>query len=143
MNLKLKDMLVQVVDEKKLVEFLAVELPKNQELYLHSFAVWNNHFEVTPDVCFSEIYCHHFNGEIQPVLEIECQIKKWNEERTSYSVGGVDFIKVMALKDYLALSVEKKLTDYIRYNYNPRIMSNQRLFVKECIEYLKAREDGE
>jgi len=34
------------------------------------------------------------------------------------------------LTDYLEMSKEVKLTDFIRFNYNPQIMGNQTLLMK-------------
>jgi len=41
-----------------------------------------------------------------------------------------DFVKTMLLADYVGMAKEVKLIDFIRYNYNPRIMGNQTLLMK-------------
>jgi hypothetical protein len=42
-----------------------------------------------------------------------------------------DFVASISLQDYLSMATEVNLTDFIRFNYNPRIENNQRLFLEK------------
>jgi hypothetical protein len=129
--IKLEDITLRTVEKDKLYNFLDIILPENQKLHIDTFAVYKDVCAVDTDCCFWDIHEQHFDGKIQPVLMIECRIKKYDSEgRYSIRMDKSDFIKTVPLSDYLSISQEIKMTDFIRFNYNPRIESNQRLFLK-------------
>jgi hypothetical protein len=135
--IKLEDIILRTVEKDKLYNLLDIILPENQKLHIDAFAVYKDVYVVDADCCFWDIPKQHFAGKIQPVLVIECRIKKYDSEgRYSIRMDKFDFIKIVQLSDYLSISQEIKMTDFIRFNYNPRIEGNQRLF----LEYIKELE---
>ena len=129
--MKIQDVNVKTVDTEKLIEFLAVQLAENEKLDIEKFAVFENKFEINIDCCFSEIHNGHFGTEIQPVIDIECRIKKYKPDGSySLRMDKADFIKTISLEDYFKMATEVKLIDFIRFNYNPRIQGNQNLLMK-------------
>lgn len=129
--MKIENVKVNTVDSDKLIEFLAIELKENQKLNIENFCVFDKYFAIDPDCCFNEISHAHLDGIIQPIIEIECRIKTYSENGSyKMRMDKPDFVKVISLSQYLKLSNEKKLTDFIRFNYNPRIQGNQNLLMK-------------
>jgi hypothetical protein len=129
--MKIENLTVKTVKKEKLIEFLAIPLKENEELSIDNFAVYENLFGIDKDCCFWDIHNAMFDDKIQPVIDIECRIKKHNGEG-SYSIrmDRADFVKTISLDDYFKISEEMKLVDFIRFNYNPRITSNQQLLMK-------------
>ena len=128
--MKIEDVIVKTVETQELIEFLAIKLNENEQLRIGRFAVFEDKFAIDTDCCFGKIQNQHFNDEIQPVIEIECRIKKRTKDGCSIRMDKPDFVKTISLKDYFKLSKEVALIDFIRYNYNPRIERNQRLLMK-------------
>ena len=131
MKINIEDITVKTVDTKKLIEFLAIELNNDEELYIDRFAIFEDKFGIDTDCCFWEIEAKHIDNKIQPVIEVECRIKKIKPDGGySMRMDKADFTKAIPLKDYFDISNEVRLIDFIRYNYNPRIEGNQRLLMK-------------
>ena len=128
--MKINDIVVNTVDNKKLTDFLAISLNSNEKLYFSKFCVYEDKFGIDIDCCFWNIENKHIDNKIQPVIDIECRIKKYTDGIYSIRMDKPDFTKTITLEDYLKLSSEIKLTDFIRYNYNPRIIYNQNLLIK-------------
>ena len=122
---------VKTIDTEKLIEFLAISLNYNEKLSIDKFAIFENKFLIDSDCCFSEIYSAHIDNKIQQVIEIECRIKKYNNDG-GYSIrmDKPDFVKIIYLEKYLELATEVDLVDFIRFDYNPRITDNQKLLMK-------------
>ena len=129
--MNIKNVKIQVVETEKLIDFLAIPLKENEKLSIDTFGVFENKFEINTDCCFGEIHQAFFNDKIQDVIDLECRIKKY-DAKGSYSIrmDRADFIKTISLEDYLKLSKEVLLVDFIRLDYNPRIISNQKLLMK-------------
>lgn len=129
--MKIHDLNVKTVDTEKLINFLSIPLKENEKLSIDSFAIYGSQYEIDIDCCFCEIENAHFENKIQPVISIPCRIRKYNGDG-GYSIrmDRADFIKTISLEDYLNLAKEVKLTDFIRYDYNPRIQGNQNLLMK-------------
>lgn len=129
--MKIQDIKVKTVSKEKLEDFLGIELPVNQKLSIDNFAVFEDKFEIDTDCCFSELQKGHFNNKIQVVIDIPCRIKKFKEDGSYYiRVDKADFVKTISLEDYISISQEVNLVDFIRFNYNPRISQNQNLLMK-------------
>jgi len=129
--MKIQDIKVKKVSKEKLEQFLAIELPENQKLSVDSFAVFEDKFGIDIDCCFWELQSGHFNNKIQTVIDIECRIKKYKEDGTySLRMDKADFVKTISLEDFISISEEVNLVDFIRFDYNPRISSNQNLLMK-------------
>lgn len=129
--MKIGNIVVKTVNKEKLIDFLAIPLNPNEELVIDTFAVYEQKFGIDTDCCFWEIHQGYFNNKIQPVIDIECRIKR-HKGGNSYTIrmDKADFFKTISLEDYLSLAEEVKLIDFIRYNYNPRIKGNQKLLMK-------------
>ncbi len=127
----IKDVIVRKIDSKKLLSFLNIELEENQELEVSSFALYKDKIELTPDCCFGYLPKKHFKGKIQTVVDVACHIVKINKDKgiRSYPMNP-SFYKAVAFDDLKLLSEKVKLIDFIRYNYNPRIIQNQNLLMK-------------
>ena len=128
--MNIQDVTVKTVDKEKLIAFLQIELSENQELSIDDFAVFENLFGIDIDCCFWEIESHHLDSEIQPVVEVPCRIKTLKEGGYSIRMDKPDFVKVIPLLEYLSMAIDVKLTEFIRFNYNPRISANQNLLMK-------------
>jgi hypothetical protein len=129
--MKIENLTVKTVKEEKLIEFLAITLKENEELSIENFAVYDNLFGIDIDCCIWHIHDAMFNDKIQPVIDIECRIKKYNDEGSySIRIDRADFVKTISLEDYFKMSEEMKLVDFIRFDYNPRISKNQSLLMK-------------
>lgn len=129
--MKIENIKVRTVDVEKLIDLLAIELPENEKLSIDKFAVYKNNFAIDIDCCFWEINNAHFKNEIQPVIDIDCRIKTYKPDG-SYKIrmDQPDFTKTISLKEFLELSTEVNLIDFIRYNYNPRFQGNQNLLME-------------
>lgn len=129
---------VKVVTDKNLINFLKVKLNKNEELSIDSFALWEDKYCVTKDCTFWEVTDRWYNDKSNKVIDVECRIKKYNETG-GYSIrmDKADFICSITLKDYLSISTEMLLVDFIRFNYNPRIIDNQKLLMEYINEESK------
>lgn len=135
--MNISDVKVKSVKSEKLVEFLAIKLKENQKLNVENFCVFDNFFMIDSDCCFGEIINGHFDNVIQPIIEIECRIKTYNSDGGySLRMDKPDFVKIILLSQYLELATEINLIDFIRFNYNPRIMSNQNLLMKHINQVL-------
>lgn len=129
--MNIQDIKVKTVDTEKLIYFLGIILSENEKLEIDSFAIFEDKFQINTDCCFSEIQNFHLNNKIQPVIEIACRIRSY-KENGSYTIrmDRPDFAKTISIKSYNRLATEVKLVDFIRFNYNPRIMGNQQLLMK-------------
>ena len=129
--MNIKTIKIKKVDTEKLIEFLAIPLNENEKLSIDVFGVFENKFGIDTDCCFWEINKAFFDEKIQDVINIECRIKKYND-KGGYSIrmDRADFVKTISLEDYLKLSEEVLLVDFIRLDYNPRITGNQKLLMK-------------
>jgi hypothetical protein len=124
--MKIQDIKLKTVETKKLNE--------NETLHIDKFAIYERLFEIDTDCCFAELETQHFNDEIQPVIEIACRIKKRTPTGYTIRMDKADFYKTISVKDYENMATEVMLVDFIRFNYNPRIESNQRLLMKHIIK---------
>lgn len=129
--MNIQDIKVKTVDTEKLIDFLAIILSENEKLNIDTFAIFEDKFQISPDCVFSEIQNFHLNNKVQPVIEISCRIRIYKPDG-SYSIrmDQPDFVKIISVKSYLRLATEVNLVDFIRFNYNPRITSNQNLLMK-------------
>lgn len=123
--MKIEDILVKTASKNEIIKLINIPLEKDQEIYFDNIAVYQDLYDIDPDCCFSQINQHLINGKIIPVLEIECRIKKRTPDGYTLRMDGPDFIAIVPLEDFLNIAEDVKLIDYIRYNYNPRIMRNQ------------------
>lgn len=132
--MKIQDLEVKTVDKEKLIEFMKIELGENEELSVDNFAIFEELFGLDIDCCFWQIEHAHFEGKIQPVVEVTCRIKKMKEGGYSIRMDRPDFVKIIPLSDLFNMATTVKLTDFIRFNYNPRISANQNLLMKHIRE---------
>lgn len=129
--MKIQNITVRTVEKQKLIDFLNVDLSQNEKLCISDFAIYEDKFAIHYDCVFWEIENKHFDNEIQAVIEIDCRIEHHKPDGSySLRMDKADFSKTISVKDYLSLSKEVKLIDFISYNYNPRIISNQNLLMK-------------
>ena len=128
----IQDITVQVVNIEKLIAHLDIPLPENQKICIDQFAIYEDKFDIDIDSNFCDINVHISEKQICRCVEIPIRLKTYNE-KGSYSIrmDRADFIKVLPLSEVLALAHEQKLTNFIRFNYNPRIISNQKLLMKQ------------
>ncbi len=129
--MNIQDIKVKTVNTEKLIDFLGIELPENQKLSIDKLAVFEDKFQINIDCNFSKIQKYHFNKKIQPCIELEFRIK-YHKPDGSFIIRTdcPDFISPILLEDYFQLATEVNLVDFIRFDYNPRIMGNQNLLMK-------------
>lgn len=129
--MKIEDIKVRTVSREKLEKFLNVELPENQKLSIDKIAVYKDKFGIDTDCCFWKLNNAHFDNKIQVVIDIECRIWKCKDDGSrTIRMDQPDFIKHISLKDFISISNEVNLKDFIRFNYNPRITQNQNLLME-------------
>jgi hypothetical protein len=122
---------VKTVDTEKLIDFLGIILPENEKLEIDRFAIFEDKFQINPDCCFSEIVNFHFENKAQPNIQISCRVKKLRPDGSfKIRMDHPDFTKLISVESYNSLATEVNLVDFIRFNYNPRIMGNQQLLMK-------------
>jgi hypothetical protein len=127
----IKDITVKTVEIEDLVKYLNIPMEDNCELVIDSFCIYEDRFEINKDCCFSMLNDSHHNNEIQKVIDIACRIKKYDGNGSfKIRMDKPDFVKTISLKEYVSMAKDVKLTDFIRYNYNPRITQNQGLLMK-------------
>jgi len=133
----IENIIVNHVSPEKLSAFLNIKLESNQKLLIEKFAVWSSTLGISTDSCFWHIMDRHQdNNTIVKCVDIECRIQKFTSENGySLRMDKPDFIKTITLDDYLKLSTPLKLIDFIRYNYNPRIISNQKLLLNHIKDF--------
>jgi hypothetical protein len=133
--MNIQNIKVKTVDTEKLIDFLGIKLKDNERLSIDSFAIYEDKFQIDSDCCFSEILKYHIKDQVYPMIQIECRIKKY-DKKGSYTIrmDKPDFIKGISIEKYLSIATEVNLVDFIRFDYNPRIMGNQKLLMK----YIKA-----
>ena len=129
--MKIQDIKVRTVSAEKLEKFLAIELPENQKLSIDKFAVFEDKYAIDIDSRFWEIHNRYSKNKIQTSIDVECRIMKYKEDGSfSIRMDKPDFIVAITLEDYVSISEEINLIDFIRFNYNPRIQENQSLLMK-------------
>lgn len=132
--MKIENIMVKTVELEILEKYFDFNLNENERISIDSFCIYKAHLEIDSDCCFCELIPKLHDGRIQFGIDIPCRIKKYNDEG-GYSIrmDKPDFYVTIGLEDYLKRSKEVKLIDFIRYNYNPRIISNQNLLMKHII----------
>ncbi|MFB9055037.1 hypothetical protein ACFFVB_18295 [Formosa undariae] len=127
----LENKVIQTVKNDKLIDFLNIKLNQNEQLMINSFAVLYGEWLIDPDSCFWPVCTRYENNEFIKYIDIECRIKKQNPDGSfRFRIDRADFIHSIKLTDYIYLSEQMMLTDYLRYNYNPRIIRNQNLLIE-------------
>lgn len=133
--MNIQDIKIFAVESEALEKLMAIELPENEKLSVDRFALFENKFGIDPDCCFWPLELAHLDNKIQTVVEIACRIKKYDDKGTySIRMDKPDFIKLIPIADLLAIATTMNLVDFIRFNYNPRISSNQNLLMKHIRE---------
>jgi hypothetical protein len=129
--MNIQDIKVKTVSVEKLIEFLAIDMPKGQKLSVDTLAVFEDKFQINTDCIFCRIQNYHFNKKMQPCIELEFRIKNYKPDG-SYTIrmDRPDFIYPIPLEDYFQIATEVNIVDFIRLDYNPRITSNQKLLMK-------------
>lgn len=129
--MKIENITVQHVKKEKLIDYLNIQLKENESLVIENFAVWSDKFGIDIDCCFWEIVDKYIDNNIVKCIELECRIKKY-DGNGSYRlrIDKADFVKTITLNEYLELSEDVQLVDFIRLDYNPRITQNQKLLME-------------
>lgn len=129
MRMNFEDIQVRVVDTEKLIELFGISVPENQRLKIQKECVFEDHFMICTDCMFSEIKQYHHKGKIQKCLLFECSFDTKTSEN-GWKIGTTRFGKFMTYDEFLANSKLMPITDFIRHNYNPRIIENQNLLLE-------------
>lgn len=135
--MKIENIKIHTIDTDKLIEFLGIELKQNEKLSIDNFGVFEDKFGIDTDCVFWRINNAYIDNIAQPSVDIECRIRTYAKDG-SYTIrmDKADFVKTITLESYLSIAVEVQLIEFIRYNYNPRISSNQKLlmqYIKDSI----------
>lgn len=133
--MEIKNITVQYVSREKLIDFLNIKLQKDEKLVIENFAIWSDKYGIDIDCCFWELANHHINNEVKKCIEVECRIRRKTKDGYTMRMDRADFVKTISLNDYLNLAEDMQLVDFIRFNYNPRIIGNQRLLMKHIKEW--------
>lgn len=129
--MNIQDVIIRTVEVEKLEKYFNFPLRENEKIELSRFCIYKANYEIDTDCFFSEINPKLHDGKIQFVIDIPCRIKKYDADGNfSMRMDQPDFYATIPLNDYLLISTEVMLVDFIRYNYNPRIISNQNLLMK-------------
>jgi len=125
----LENVKVRVIDTEKLKEIFAINVPDNQRLVIRRECVFADCFMIKTDCQFSEIQLYHHKENIQKCLLFECSFDTKTSEN-GWGIGTTRFGKFMTFNDFLHYSKLIPITEFIRYNYNPRIIGNQNLLLE-------------
>ena len=125
----LEQIKVRVINTEKLKELFAIEVPNNQRLKIKKECLYENAFMICTDCLFSEVQQYYHKGKIQKCLLFECSFDTQTSQN-GWSSGTTRFGKFMTLTEFLTHSELIPLTEFIRYNYNPRIIGNQNLLLE-------------
>jgi len=129
--MKISEIIVKTVAVEKLIENLIFPLNDKYKIDIHPFCIYKDLFEIDTDCCFYELTSKLHDGKIQKVIEIAARIKKYKEDGSfTLRMDQPDFYISFPIDKYLELATDVKLVDFIRYNYNPRIMDNQNLLMR-------------
>jgi hypothetical protein len=130
---------VKKVERDILKESLKIPVTDNSLLEIRNFCVYEDAFCIDNDCVFWEIENKYFEGKVQKVISIPCWLHIVDSNGFQSTHYYSDFSADISLEAYLKMAERINLTDFIRYNYNPRIISNQRLLLK-FISELKSSE---
>lgn len=137
----IEKIVVRRVCVEKLIAFFDVQLQENERLYFDDVAVWNDTFWISTDCTFSSVVDRHYDSKIHKVIDVECRVNKYKEDGSySMRMDKPDFVKAISLEDFKSVSDEWFLKDFIRFNYNSRIISNQKLFMEYVREVVTESE---
>ena len=125
----LEQIKVRVINTEKLKELFAIEVPNNQRLNIKKECLYADAFMICTDCLFSEVQQYYHKGSIQKCLLFECSFDTQTSE-IGWSIGTTRFGKFMTLNEFLIHSELIPITEFIRYNYNPRITGNQNLLLE-------------
>jgi hypothetical protein len=136
--MKITDVKVRVLNLDKLINESGYKIPDCQ-LLLPNVALYENLFLIDTDACFSLIEKYIVNQDggfyFTQAIELNCRIEKIGSTDsngvTKSSISSKDdFNWILLIEDIEEFLIEKPLVDFIRYNYNPRIISNQNLLME-------------
>lgn len=129
---KIEDIKVRFIKSEQLEKILGIEVPINHRLNISKECVFEDAFMINTDCNFSNINTWHHNEEIQKCLIFDCSFDAKTE--TGYKIGVNRFGKMISLTQFLLLASEMPLIEFIRFNYNPRIIGNQNLLMEHINE---------
>lgn len=131
MKMDIEDEMVMEVDKEKLKALLDVKVTEWQELDCRTFAIWEDKICVDPDCVFWDTEKKLISGKVLTVVEVACRFIEIDPQTKSKSFNTVpDFSADVEVETLKGISKEVRLVDFIRFNYNPRIMGNQKLLMK-------------
>ena len=125
--MKLEEIKIRVIDTEKLKELFNINVPSNKRLNIKKECVYEDTFMIDTDCIFSEVNQFYHKGIIKKCLLFECSFDTKTD--TGWNLSTIRFGKFMTLKEFLIHSELMPLKDFIRYNYNPRIIGNQKLLI--------------
>ena len=131
----LEQIKVRVINTEKLKELLSIVVPDNQRLNIKKECLYADAFMICTDCLFSEVQQYYHKGSIQKCLLFECSFDTQTTEN-GWSIGTTRFGKLITVKDFLIHSELIPITEFIRYNYNPRIKGNQNLLLEYINELI-------
>lgn len=132
--MKIEDVKVFQLDKDKLTEKIKINSLKEQdELRIESIAIFSHHFDIDTDCCFSRLNNQLIDSEIKTVINIPCRVVTKNENGGMSFSAMPNFYITLTIAEFKEVANEVFLTDFIRFNYNPRIKKNQEML----LEYIK------
>lgn len=125
----LEEIKVRFIKTEKLEEMFGIEVPNNQRLKITKECLYADAFMINSDCMFSDVKQYYHKGTIQKCLLFDCSFDTRTSEN-GWSIGTTTFGKFMTLNEFLLNSELMPITEFIRYNYNPRIIGNQKLLLE-------------
>jgi hypothetical protein len=119
---------VWVLNTQQFIELFKIKVPINQRLSIKKECLYKEDFMIDIDCLFSEVEQHYHKSKIQKTLSFNCRFDTKSE--SGWLIGTERFKKVITLKIFLEEAELLPITKFIRYNYNPRITSNQNLLLE-------------
>lgn len=138
-NIKsLEEIQVRVIDTEKLKTIFRIEVPNNKRLCIKKECLYADAFMIDTDCIFSEVNEYYHKYHIQKCLLFECSFDTKLADN-GWRIGTTRFGTVMTLNEFLMNSTLIPITEFIRYNYNPRIINNQKLLLEYINDLDKSR----
>ncbi len=129
-NIKsLEHIKVRVPNIEKLKELFAIQVPDNQRLNIRKECLYADAFLINTDCMFSEVTKFYHKNNIQKCIILECSFDTKNSD-DAWQIGTTRFGHIITFNEFLVHSELVPITEFIRYNYNPRIISNQNLLLE-------------
>jgi UTP:GlnB (protein PII) uridylyltransferase len=127
-KMNIENIMVYEVSQKRLLKKCKITLADNEELIVNQIAIYKDEYIIDTDCCFHDTTNEVIKTEIKKTALIGFRIAR--HHKNGYTLRGApEFYQRFFIEDLIKISKEVPLIEFIRYNYNPRIIANQKNFL--------------